>query len=345
VKDALQSKALSSGLIPDRLLRRVVRSRVRGLSDSLGRRGPGERADRERAVLSRFEASPIAINTEDVNQQHYDLPPDFFRLILGPRLKYSCCLWPGSVGGLAEAEEAMLALTAERAELADGQHILDLGCGWGSLALWTAERFPGSRVVAMSNSREQGAFIRRVCEERGIVNVEVETAEMGHYEPGRRFDRIVSVETFEHARNHRELMRRIAGWLRPGGRLFVHVFCHRDAVYEFDPDGIGGWMARRFFSGGMMPSWDYLARYQEHLALVDRWQVNGDQYARTLKSWLENLDRHRDSIMPILQQVYGSESARLWMANWRVFFMAAEEMFSLDRGCEYLVGHYLFVRG
>ncbi|MFH0914897.1 MAG: nitrous oxide-stimulated promoter family protein [bacterium] len=341
-RDVLQDKALSSGAIPDPVLRRIVRSRVKGLVAGFDRLSPAEREDRGRAAIARLEASPIAVGTDDANRQHYDLPPDFFRLILGPRLKYSCCLWPAEVGGLAEAEEAMLSLTAERAGLADGQEILDLGCGWGSLAAWTAERHPGSKVVAMSNSREQGAFIRRLCDDRGLANVEVRTAEVGHFDPGRRFDRIVSVEMFEHARNHRELLRRISGWLHPDGRLFAHVFCHRDAIYEFDPDGVGGWMARHFFSGGTMPSWDYLARYEEHLTLLDRWQVDGDHYARTLRAWLENLDRNRHLVMPILREVYGSDRARLWMANWRVFFMASEEMFALDEGRQYLVGHYLF---
>jgi cyclopropane-fatty-acyl-phospholipid synthase len=242
------------------------------------------------------------------------------------------------VTDLAQAEEAMLTLTAERAGLADGQDILDLGCGWGSLAVWAAERFPHSRVVAMSNSREQRGFIEGLRDLRGLVNLEVLTAEVGDFDPPRPFDRVVSVEMFEHVRNHGEL----SGWLKPEGKLFVHVFCHRRHLYVFEPDGPGGWMARHFFSGGMMPSWDYLPRYQKDLGLVDRWEIDGRHYARTLRSWLHNLDRRRDSLMPLMEATYGPGQARLWLAYWRVFFMSCEETFALASGSEYFVGHYLF---
>ena len=339
---SFQDRVLSSGLLPDPVLRRVVRSRVKGLAESFERLSPPQKAERERALLARFETGPITINADDANRQHYDLPPEFFRLVLGPRLKYSSCFWTPGVIDLAQAEEAMLALTAERADLADGQDILDLGCGWGSLALWAAERFPQSRVMAMSNSREQRAFIESTREERGLANIEVVTASVANFDPQRRFDRVVSVEMFEHARNHRELLRRVAGWLQPEGKLFVHVFCHRDHLYAFEPDGPGGWMARRFFSGGIMPSWDYLARCQEHLELVDRWQVDGSHYARTLRAWLDNLDHNREAVLPILEGVYGRERARLWLAHWRLFFMVCEETFALGSGREYFVAHYLF---
>jgi len=324
------------------VLRRVVRSRVKGLADGFERLGPSGRAERELVVLARLDSGPIAIETDEANRQHYDLSPEFFRLVLGPRLKYSCCLWPASVCDIAAAEEAMLALTADRAGLGDGQCILDLGCGWGSLALWAGERYPRSKVVALSNSRRQGMFIERACQERDVRNVEVITAEVGHFAPDRRFDRIVAVEMFEHLRNHGELLRRIAGWLRPKGRLLVHAFCHRRQVYEFDPAATGGWMARHFFAGGMMPSWDYLTRYQEHLALADRWQVSGEHYALTLRAWLDNLDRRRDLALPILRQAYGADQARLRLAHWRLFFMACQETFALAEGSEHFVGHYLF---
>ncbi len=342
MEDHLQDRLLAKGLIPDLALRRIVRSRVKGLVDGFERLGPEGRAEHERAVLARLDSGPIAVKTDEANRQHYDLPSEFFRVVLGPRMKYSCCLWPSSVRSLAEAEEAMLSLTAERAGLDNDQCILDLGCGWGSLALWAGERYPRSRVVALSNSREQGSFIERTCRERGIGNVEVITAEVGRFEADRRFDRIVSVEMFEHLRNHGELLRRIAGWLQPDGRLFVHVFCHRRQVYEFDPEGTGGWMAQHFFAGGMMPSWDYLTFYQEHLALAERWQVGGEHYAGTLRAWLENLDRQRDLVLPILGQAYGVDQARLRLAHWRLFFMACEETFALASGSEHFVGHYLF---
>jgi len=334
--------ALASGLLPDGLLRRIIRSRVEGLVAAFDRLDPEERRRREAAVLARLETGPLTINTDDANRQHYSVPPEFFRLVLGPRLKYSSCYWPEGVTDLATAEEAMLALTAERAGLSDGQDILDLGCGWGSFALWAAERYPASRILAMSNSAEQRGFIESLRDERGLSNLEVVTAEVGGFEPPRLFDRVVSVEMLEHVRNHREVLRRVSGWLKPEGRLFVHVFCHRRHLYPFEPDGPGGWMAGHFFSGGVMPSWDYLPRYQEDLVLLNRWEVNGGHYARTLRAWLDDLDRSRDAVMPILRATYGPGRARLWLAYWRVFFMACEETFALAEGGEYFVAHYLF---
>ena len=338
----LEDKVLATGLLPDRLLRRVILSRVKGLEMSFDGLTGQEQAEREAALMAGFESGPITINADDANRQHYELPPEFFQLVLGSRCKYSCCYWPQGVTRLAEAEEDMLELTAERAGLGDGQHILDLGCGWGSLALWAAERYPRSKVLAMSNSQAQGRFIERLREERGLGNLEVVTAEVGAFAPRERFDRVVSVEMFEHVRNHRALMERVAGWLRPEGRLFVHVFCHRRYLYAFEPDEGGGWMTQHFFSGGIMPSWDYLARYQANLILLDRWQVDGRHYSLTLRAWLENLDRRREQVMPLLQSIYGHDRARLWFSYWRIFFMACEQTFALDSGRAYFVGHYLF---
>jgi cyclopropane-fatty-acyl-phospholipid synthase len=338
----LENRVLASRVLPDRLLRRVVRSRVRGLVRDFDRRTAQEQADQEATLVAGFESGPITVNADDANRQHYELPPEFFEAVLGPRLKYSCCYWPTGVTGLAQAEEAMLELTAERAGLCDGQDILDLGCGWGSLALWAAERYPSSRVLAMSNSNAQRGFIENLRGQRGLGNLEVATAEVGRFEPQRRFDRVVSLEMFEHARNHRALLDRVAGWLKPQGRLFVHVFCHRRHLYAFEPAGDGGWMARHFFSGGVMPSWDYLTRYQGSLSLVDRWEVGGRHYSTTLRAWLDNLDRNRGRVMPLIEATYGHERASLWFARWRVFFMACEETFSLDSGRAYFVAHYLF---
>ena len=338
----LEDKVLASGALPDRVLRRIIRSRVEGLLDSLERLGPDEETERQRAVLASFESGPVTVNADDANRQHYELPPAFFRAVLGPRLKYSSCYWPDGVTDVAAAEDAMLALTAERAGLDGGQEILDLGCGWGSLCLWAAERFPGSRIMAVSNAHSQRRFIEGLRDERGLRNLEVVTAEVGSFEPPRLFDRVVSVEMLEHVRNHRELMRRVAGWLQPQGRLFVHVFCNRRFFYPFDPQGSGGWMAHHFFAGGMMPSWDYLPGYRDDLHLVERWEVDGRHYALTLRAWLDALDRGRSEVMPILEATYGPGRARLWLAYWRVFFMACEETFALASGREYFVAHYLF---
>jgi cyclopropane-fatty-acyl-phospholipid synthase len=339
---SLEDSVLASGVLPDRLLRRVILSRVRGLERNLDRLTAEERAAREAAVMARFESGPITANADDANRQHYDLPPGFFELVLGPRHKYSCCYWSGGMTGLAQAEEAMLVLTAERAGLEDGLDILDLGCGWGSLALWAAERYPRSHVLAMSNSHSQRRFIETLRTQKGLGNLEVVTAEVGGFFPHKRFDRVLSIEMFEHVRNHQALMNRVAGWLKPEGRLFVHVFCHRRHSYAFEPDAHGGWMSRHFFSGGMMPSWDYLTRYQADLPLLERWEVNGHHYALTLEAWLENLDQHRTQLMPLLEATYGRDRARLWLARWRIFFMACRETFALDSGRAYFVGHYLF---
>ena len=338
---SFEDSVLAGGLVPDRLLRRVIQSRVKGLERSFDRLTVEEQAAREAAVVAEFESGPITVNADDANRQHYDLPPEFFESVLGPRHKYSCCYWDAA-NGLARAEEAMLELTAERAGLSDGQDILDLGCGWGSLSLWAAERFPRSQVLAMSNSHTQRRFIEKLREERGLSNLEVVTAEVGEFAPQRRFDRVLSIEMFEHVRNHRALLERVAGWLKPEGKLFVHVFCHRRHLYAFEPDAGGGWMSQHFFSGGMMPSWDYLTTYQGDLALVDRWEVNGRHYALTLLAWLENLDRRRKEVMPLLDITYGHDRARLWFAYWRIFFMACEQTFALDSGRAYFVAHYLF---
>lgn len=276
----LEDKVLAAGLVPERLLRRVIASRVKGLERTFNRLSQQELAAREASLFTELESGPLTLRPDEANRQHYDLPPDFFAAIVGPRLKYSCCYWDPGVRSLAQAEEAMLELTASRAELEDGQEVLDRGCGWGALCLWAAERFPNSRIVAVSNSAKQREFIERRREEKGLRdpglrNLEVITAEVGDLSLQQKFDRVVSVEVFEHVRNHRALLERIAGWLKPEGKLFVHLFCHRRLLYTFEPDGSGSWMARHFFAGGIMPSWDYLLRYQDALELLARWQIDG----------------------------------------------------------------------
>lgn len=325
------------GRIPDRLLiagmwmvcRRRRSTARRALRD-------GRQAD----FVAACRSGPVAIATDAANEQHYEVPPEYFHLVLGPRLKYSCALYPTGDETLAEAEEAMLELTCERAGIVDGMRVLDLGCGWGSLSMWIARRFPGCRVVAMSNSNAQRLDIERRCREQGIDNVEVITADIIDFEPDATFDRIVSVEMMEHVRNHDALFRRIAGWLAPDGKLFVHVFANRELCYPFEDRGEADWMSRWFFTGGMMPSSDLLTDLGV-LRLEERWNVSGTHYARTLRDWLARHDAARDEVMEVLVGAYGSD-ASIWFQRWRMFFLACATLFGFDGGDEWFVAHYLF---
>ncbi len=286
----------------------------------------------------------MAIAQDEANEQHYEVDSRFYDQVLGPHLKYSSGYWGDGVTDLAGAEEAMLALTGERAELANGQEILELGCGWGSLTLWMAAHYPGSRITAVSNSASQKAWITERAAERGLDNLRVITADVTVFQPERRYDRVVSVEMFEHMRNHRELMRRIHDWLNPGGKLFVHIFVHRELTYLFETQGASNWMGRYFFTGGVMPAFDWLPRCAGELALEDRWAVNGRHYGRTLEAWLAKADDHRRPLIRLLEEGYGEGEGAVWLQRWRMFFMACAELFNYGGGDEWFVGHYRFRR-
>ncbi|MFD0737774.1 SAM-dependent methyltransferase [Lysobacter koreensis] len=332
------------GLLPDAVLRLGMRRLcAQRLREELAG-GPEAQAQRFHARLAMLRESPVAIHTDVANRQHYELPPEFFAHCLGPRLKYSSCYYPSGDETLAQAEEAMLALYGERAELADGQDILELGCGWGSLTLWMAQRFPNARITAVSNSRPQREFIEALCRERGVGNVRVLTCDVNRLQlQAAQFDRCVSIEMFEHMRNYDTLLERIGGWLRVGGKLFVHIFCHRTALYPFETQGGDNWMGRHFFTGGLMPSADTLAWFQRALHLEQRWLVDGRHYERTANHWLQAQDRNRDVLMPILEQAYGS-AAPLWFQRWRMFWMACAELFGYADGEQWMVAHYRFTR-
>lgn len=333
------------GWLPDPLLRAGIRRLcAQRLRDELDG-GPAAQAARMQRLIDELRESPVAIHTDAANAQHYELPPAFFRACLGRRLKYSGCYYPTGTETLDQAEEAMLALYGERAELADGQDILELGCGWGSLTLWMAERYRNARITAVSNSRPQREHIEAQCRERGLGNVRVLTQDVNHLQlDGERFDRCVSVEMFEHMRNYQTLLGRIAGWLRPGGALFVHIFAHRTCAYPFETAGEDNWMGRHFFTGGLMPSSDTLLWFQRDLDIEARWHADGTHYQRTADHWLANQDARRDEVMAILREAYGDAGARLWFQRWRMFWMSCAELFGFDGGREWLVAHYRFRR-
>jgi cyclopropane-fatty-acyl-phospholipid synthase len=325
-------RIVDSGLVPVPLLRAGIRAVCALRLRDERRRAPGY----ARALIAELRRSDLAIHSDAALAQHYEVPAAFFARVLGPHLKYSSGYWPGGVDTLGAAEAAMLGLTAERAGLADGQAVLDLGCGWGSLTLWAAARYPRSRFTAVSHAPAQRAFIEDQARRRGLSNVTVRTADVRTLElPRGAFDRIVSIEMFEHMRNYAALLHRIAGWLAPGGALFVHVFAHREHAYPFEDAGASDWMAREFFTGGLMPSADLLRHFQDDLQITASWQLDGTHYARTAEAWYGNLMAHRAELTGVL-------GSRAKLQRWRVFFLACAELFGYRGGREWLVAHYRF---
>jgi cyclopropane-fatty-acyl-phospholipid synthase len=330
--------ALARGAIPDPVLRAGsrlgARTRVRATREG----GVEGRERRLGEILERMRSGPVAELPESANDQHYELPPEFFGHFLGPRRKYSGCLWGAGVTDLAEAEEAMLALSCERAGIADGMEILDLGCGWGSMSLWLAEKYPASRILGVSNSAPQRRWIEERAAERGFADrLQIRTADVNDFDPGRKFDRVVSIEMFEHMRNWQELLRRVAGWLDPDGRLFVHVFSQRTDPYLF----LDTWAAERFFTAGTMPSHELMLHFQRDLVVEESWAVNGRHYARTLEAWLQRFDASAAELRAILTADRGEAEARRLIGTWRLFLLSTAEIWAYRDGNEWLVSHYL----
>lgn len=335
---------LESGVLPDALVRFFIR---RMLRDRLREEDRGSDSANRAELLSfvgLMSQSPIALRTDSVNAQHYEVPAAFFARALGPRLKYSSAFYGENCHSLAAAEAAMLQLTCERAQLADGQDILELGCGWGSLTLWIAERYPNAHIIGVSNSASQRQFILSRAAERGLRNVQILTADMNEFSVPATYDRVVSVEMFEHMRNWQALLAKISSWMKHDGKLFIHIFTHTKFAYPFEVRSDGDWMARHFFAGGMMPSDDLLSHFDAGLRIQQHWQLPGTHYQKTSEAWLRNMDKFRSELFPLFAATYGSDQAKRWWIRWRIFFMACAELWGYRGGSEWIVSHYLLAK-
>jgi cyclopropane-fatty-acyl-phospholipid synthase len=338
----LYTQLIEKNILPDWLIRRGIRHllRVRLREESAG--GPEAQEARKMQRIEIMRNSPIAVSTAAANTQHYEVPAPFFELCLGRRLKYSCALWDDRTPSLDTAEAAMLDLTCGRAQIEDGQSILELGCGWGSLSLYMAERFPNADITAVSNSQTQREFIERRARAAGLRRLRVLTGDVNDLQIERQFDRVVSVEMFEHLRNPEALMTRIASWMKPDARFFMHIFCHKMFSYFFEVRDETDWIARHFFTGGMMPSADLPLHFQKDLECIEKWDVNGVHYQKTAKAWLDNIDHNQTAILNVFGKERGAAEAKKTFAYWRVFFMTCAELFGYRNGYEWFVCHYLF---
>ena len=333
-------KAVERGWVPDSIVRSGIRSlcRQRMREIQIPQAQQSQHLDE---FVRNMGKAPVAPLVHKANEQHYEVPAAFFQQVLGAQLKYSSAFWDG-VDTLDNAEVQALALSCEHADLKDGQDVLELGCGWGSLTLWMAKSYPNSTITAVSNSHSQRLFIEQRAMETGLGNVRVITADINHFSMDQEFDRIVSVEMFEHLRNYSSIFDRVAGWLKPDGRFFMHIFCHHSTPYLFEVRDDTDWMSRYFFSGGMMPSVDLPLKFQDSLCFANRWDWSGVEYQKTAEAWLDNLDAARDEVFAIFSDTYGSADAKMWMNRWRIFFMACAELFGMRGGDEWRVSHFLF---
>jgi len=331
------------GMLPDFLIRKGIRRlNLKRLSIVKGN-GVKNTEELHQKWVDELKASPIALVPEKANEQHYEVPPEFFEQVLGKHLKYSSGYWPVGTQSLDSSETAMLETTFQRAELKDGMQILELGCGWGSLTCFMAQQLPNAQITAVSNSSDQRKFIQKRCEKNGLTNIEVITADMNNFNTDKIFDRVVSVEMFEHMRNYGELLKRISSFTVADGKIFIHIFSHKTLAYPFEDHGPGDWMAREFFSGGQMPSHRLLLHFQDHVKIEKVWRFSGNHYSKTSRAWLNQMDKNKKIILDIFSKTYGDDNAKMWFQRWRIFFMACEELFGMNYGTEWGVSHFLFI--
>jgi cyclopropane-fatty-acyl-phospholipid synthase len=328
--------------VPDFLIRRGIRQLLRQRLRDENKGGAEAQQKYFLDLVRELESSPIAVNTLEANEQHYEVPTAFYQYCLGKHMKYSSGYWKPGVTDIDTSERDMLEITCERAQLASGQDILELGCGWGSLSLFMAAKFPKSNFTVVSNSRTQKAHIDEQAKQRGITNLEVITSDMNTFTIDKKFDRVVSVEMFEHMRNYRKLLEKVAGFLKPQGKLFVHIFTHKEYAYKFEVKDETDWMSKYFFTGGIMPSDHLLLYFNEQFAIREHWRVSGTHYQKTAEAWLSNMDKHKREIIPLFENTYGKENATKWWVYWRIFYMACAELWGFNNGNEWMVSHYLF---
>lgn len=335
-------KLLEQDKLPDSLIRIGIRKLLRRRLKDEKLANTELQQEHLMNLIADLKGSPIAVNTPDANAQHYEVPTEFYQYCLGKHLKYSCGYWKEGVTELDISEADMLELTCNRAELKNGQDVLELGCGWGSLSLYMSAKYPESNFTVVSNSRTQKIYIDEQAKQRNIPNLAVITADMNNFSIDKTFDRVVSVEMFEHMRNYELLMKKVASLLKPAGKLFVHIFTHKDLAYKFEVKDESDWMSKYFFTGGIMPSDDLLLYFNKDMSIEKHRHVSGLHYAKTSEAWLVNMDKHKKEIMPIFENTYGKANAVKWWVYWRLFYMACAELWKYKNGEEWIVSHYLF---
>lgn len=333
---------VEQGYVPDTIVRKGIRRLLKQRLDEIHAGDAEISMESKQLFIEIMKQSPIALSPEKANEQHYEVPAEFYDLVLGEHSKYSCCYWDEFTKDLTQAEENALRITCKHADLNDAQNILELGCGWGSLTLWVAQHYPSSQITAVSNSHSQKVFILNRAEKLGVTNIQVITCDMNDFKPTEKFDRVVSVEMFEHMRNWEQLYKKVSTWLNEEGKFFKHVFSHRQVPYSFEVKDSSDWMSEHFFTGGMMPSDDLPLYFQQDLKISRSWAWDGSHYAKTSNAWLEKMDKNKQTLMLIFKETYGDEQASIWWMRWRLFFMACAELFAYEDGQQWHVMHYLF---